>query len=102
MSTTCRQVYTGPYRPPNHPSKRVMAGEVSELEKGQLVAVHCDNCELEPLIGRISNTEEDEIEIVWLEGKYGKAWKTAKIQDPKNKRRKIEWKDRLPKSAVLL
>ena len=79
-----------------------MGANLTELKEGQLVAVHCDNCSQEPLIAKVEDVKGDDIEIVWLEGGYMKAWKVAKTQDLKNKRKKVDWRDTLPRSSVIL
>ena len=94
------QVYTGSYRPK---SGVVQSGaDISTLSANQLVAVQCENCELEPLIARVEGIKQDDVEIVWLEGKYNKSWKVAKHLDPKNRRKKVDWKDVVPKSSIIL
>ena len=75
---------------------------MTDVEKDQLVAVSCENYDRTPVLGRIMEVLEKEIDTVWLEGDYSTAWRVAKHQDPKNRRRKIEWKDRIPKSSVIL
>ena len=96
------QVYTGSYRPQS--SAVVSVSDVATLKVGHLVAVQCENCSLEPLLGKVLEifTDVGEIEIVWLEGAYNKAWKVWKHRDPKNRRRIIDWTDRIPLSSVLL
>ncbi len=42
------------------------------------------------------------VNVVWLEGSYTKKWKEAKVQDPINRRKKIDWKDTVPKSSIIL
>ena len=68
------------------------------------MAVQCENCSLEPLLGKVLEifTDVGEIEIVWLEGTYNKAWKVSKRRDPNNRRRIVDWTDRIPLSSVLL
>ena len=94
------QVYTGSYR---SKSGAVQSGaDISTLSANQLVAVQCENCELEPLIARVEGIKQDDVEIVWLEGKYNKSWKVAKHLDPKNQRKRVDWKDVVPKSSIIL
>ena len=68
------------------------------------MAVQCENCSLEPLLGKVLEkfTDVGEIDIVWLEGAYNKAWKVSKRRDPNNRRRIVDWTDRIPLSSVLL
>ena len=37
-----------------------------------------------------------------MEGGYTKAWRVAKQLDPKNCRKKFDWKDIVPKSSIIL
>ena len=76
--------------------------DISALTVDQLVAVQCENCELEPLIARVEGIKQDNVEVVWMEGGYTKAWRVAKQLDPKNRRKKIGWKDTIPKSSIIL
>ena len=92
------QIYTGPY----HRSTVLSVMDISQLTRGNLVAVNCDNCDKEPLITRVVEIYDAEVEIVWLEGEYSKSWKTAKHRDPNDRRRMVEWKDKIPKSSTML
>ena len=100
MCSFSSQVYTGSY---HSKQQRVVAvNDMSGLSKDQLVAVSCANYDREPVLGRIADVLDDNIDIVWLEGDYLKAWKVAKHPDPKNKRRMVEWWDRIPKASGIL
>ena len=69
------QVYTGNYRGQSRSTREVLAvHDTGALQQGHLVAVTCENCELEPLIAKVVQIEEDNIEIEWLEGAYSKPW----------------------------
>ena len=61
----------------------------------------CENCELEPLDAIVERIKQDNVQVVWMEGGY-KAWRVAKQLDPKNRRKKFDWKDIVPKSSVTL
>ena len=76
--------------------------DTSELSKGHLVAVNCENCDKEPLIARVLEVQEEEVDIVWLEGEYSKAWRVAKHRDPSDRRRMVDWRDSIPKSSIIL
>ena len=76
--------------------------DTGALQQGHLVAVTCENCELEPLIAKVVQIEEDSIEIEWLEGAYSKPWRNAKQRDPKNHRKVIPWTDVIPKQSIIL
>jgi len=71
--------------------------DISALTVYQLVAVRCENCELEPLVAIVEGIKQDNVEVVWMEGGYTKAWSVAKQLDPKNCRNKFDWKDITPK-----
>lgn len=78
---------------------------MSELSEGHLVAIQCENCSNEPLLARIVQVFDTNIEvntIVWLEGEYDKSWKVARHRDPQNRRKMVDWKDILPKSCIIL
>ena len=93
-------MYTGSYRPKHH--KVVTVSDMSGIAKDHLVAVTCDNYDQEPVLARVTDVLDEEIDIVWLEGDYSKAWRVAKHLDPKNRRKMVEWKDRIPKASVIL
>ena len=73
-----------------------------ELSEGHLVAVQCENCSNEPLLARIVQVFDTNIEVVWLEGEYDKSWKVACHRDLQNPRKMVDWKDILPKSCIIL
>ena len=62
----------------------------------------CENCELEPLVSIVERIKQDNVEVVWMEGGYTKAWRVAKQLDPKNHRKKFDWKDIVPKSSIIM
>ena len=69
------------------------------VEKGMLVALNVENCQLRPLIARIETVHHDSLDVVWLEGSYTRGWKVAKKKDGRNL---IEWTDTVPKSSIIL
>jgi hypothetical protein len=90
------QVYIGPYR-----SKQVevhTVRELSGLNEGQLVAIHCEEG-TEPAIARLTAVNEDTVDVVWFKGGYSTAWTPFILYEGK---RKVEWKDKLPKSSIIL
>ena len=96
-------MYTGSYRAPSRSTREVMAvSDTTALQTEHLVAVTCENCELEPLIAKVVEIEENRVEIEWLEGTYSKPWHTAKQRDPNNQRKFIPWKDFIPKESIIL
>ena len=74
----------------------------TSLKEGHLVAVTCENCDLEPLIARVTNLHGSEIDVVWLEGSYSKPWHIARQRDPANRRKMVDWTDTLPRESILL
>jgi len=58
--------------------------------------------ELEPLVAIVERIKQDNVEVVWMEGGYTKAWRVVKQLDPKNHRKKFDWKDITPKSSIIL
>ena len=66
------------------------------------MAVHCENCDKEPLLGKVREICEDDIHIVWLDGEYTKQWKESKQRDPKNRKKFIDWTDTIPRSSIIL
>ena len=69
-------MYNGTYHNKQHAVQAV--SDTSLVEVGHLVAVDCENCDKEPLLGKVLKVVDEEVEIVWLEGEYGKSWKVAK------------------------
>lgn len=93
-------MYTGPYR---SKKRRVeIECDLSTLSTGQLVAVHCENCDKEPLLGKVRDISGDDIHIVWLDGEYSKQWKISKQRDPTNRKKLIDWTDTIPRSSIIL
>ena len=62
----------------------------------------CENWDKEPVLGRVENILSDTVEIVWLDGDYQTAWKTARHRDPTHKGRMVDWRDTIPKSSIIL
>ena len=79
-----------------------MDSDISNIAVGHLVALTVENCDQEPLLGKVIKIMDEEIQIVWLEGDYSSSWRVAKYSDPQNRRKKIEWTDTVPKASVLL
>ena len=48
------------------------------VEKGMLVALNVENCQLRPLIARIETVHHDSLDVVWLEGSYTRDGKLLK------------------------
>lgn len=71
------------------------------MEIGHLVAVDCEYCDKEPLLGKVLKVLNEEVEIVWLEGEYSKSWRVAKQRDPRNERKMVDWTDTIPKASII-
>ena len=93
-------MYNGTYRSKQHAVQAV--SDTSLVEIGHLVAVDCENCDKEPLLGKVLKVLNEEVEIVWLEGEYSKSWRVAKQRDPRNKRKMVDWTDTIPKASIIL
>ena len=91
------QVYTGPRR-----SKNVDDADLSTLNVDDLVAVFCENYAQEPVIGQCTQIFDNTIEVRWMEGSYTPLWKPWKVRDAKNRRKVVDWVDRIPKMSILL
>ena len=57
---------------------------------------------LEPLVAIVEGIKQENEEVVWMEGGYTNAWRVAKQLDPKNRRKKFDWKDIVPKASIIL
>ena len=70
---------TGSYRKPNSTTRNVVTVEnVNSIEAGQLVAITVINCDLRPLVAKVTKVCNNHLEIICLEGSYTRPWKTAK------------------------
>ena len=99
---TSTQVYPGTYRKPAA-TKVTNVANVDGLQIDQLVAVRSpENSDIEPWIGKVLSVLEMDVRIVWLDGGYSNKWRNAKIADPSDKRKKINWKDTVPKDSIIL
>jgi hypothetical protein len=76
--------------------------DISVLQQGDFVVVLCANCEKEPAIALCSAINGETIDIIWYEGTYASTWKPWKIRDPNNRRKLINWTDKIPKSSIIL
>ena len=73
-----------------------------DLEIGQLVAVFCEDCTSDPAIGECVELGEEEIELRWLQGTYSSSWSPYRVPDPHNRRRKMDWRQKVPRKSILL
>ena len=55
----------------------------------------CENWDKEPVFGRVENILSDIVEIVWLDGDYHTAWKTARHRDPTHRGQMVDWRDNI-------
>ena len=62
------------------------------------MAIHCEEG-TEPAIARLTAVNEDTVDVVWFKGGYSTAWTPFILYEGK---RKVEWKDKLPKSSIIL
>ena len=90
------QVYTGSYRKGNTKTKDVLQLKTWKHEVWQLVALNVANCSLRPLIAEVIQVNEENIDVVWLEGSM---WKVAK---KKEARVMVDWVDTVPKTSIIL
>ena len=92
-------MYTGSYRKPNTTVRSVLnVDNMDTIDRGQLVALNVENCNLRPLITQVLELNTDTVDIVWLEGSYTKSWKVAK----KEGRTFVDWAGTVPKSSIML
>ena len=94
------QMYIGPYQPPN--SAVASVESTADLQVGQLVAIYCQDCPTEPSIGETTNLFGEEIELKWMEGTYSTVWTYCRISSDSDKRRRVEWVQKVPRSSILL
>ena len=59
-------MHNGTYHSKQHAAQAV--SDTSLVEVGHLVAVDCENCDKEPLLGKVPKVVDEDVEIVWLEG----------------------------------
>ena len=76
-------MYNGTYHSKQHAVQAV--SDTSLVEVGHLVAVDCENCNKEPLLGKMLKVLNEEIEIVWLEGEYTGGSQSRGIQETRGK-----------------
>ena len=93
-------MYTGSYRMPNTTVRSVLnVDNMDTIDKGQLVALNVENCNLRPMITHLLEVSTDTVDIVWLEGSYTKSWKVAKKKEGCTF---VDWADTVPKSSIIL
>ena len=72
---------------------------VDAIEVGDIVALNVMNCNLRPLVAKVTKVDESNVEVIWLEGSYTRPWKTAKKKEGCNL---VDWTDIVPKSSIIL
>jgi len=77
----------------------VTVDNLNAVEAGHLVALNVMNCDLRPLVAKVTKVNEDTMEIIWLEGSYTRPWKVAKKKEGRNL---VDWTDTVPKSSIIL
>ena len=93
-------MYLGSYQAPLNLVTTVESTE--DLDIGHLVAVHCEDCPTEPAIGEVMELGRDNVQIKWLKGTYSTSWEYYKIPDERDRRRKVNWEQNIPRSSILL
>ena len=76
--------------------------DLSTLTVGHLVAVFTEEVLSEPWVARVDRVTDQDVDVIWLEGEYGKSWRVAKTQDPTNRRKKVDWRDTIQKNSIVL
>jgi hypothetical protein len=69
------------------------------LAPGAFVAVNIANYKKFPVIGKVSEVREDEIELEYWQGSYTKSWQPHLLTRNKEK---IPWSDTLPKRSIIV
>ena len=79
----------------------VSVEDTSSLKIGCLVAVNVADCP-PPCIGKVVDTDGNNVTVVWLKGSYNKAWSEWIIQDKNDLRKKVPWTDTITRDSILL
>lgn len=69
------------------------------------MAVRTERKEDAPWIARVTAVvpRKDEIDVIWMEGKYSRQWKVAKTMVRRGRSRaSVEWKDTVAKASIIL
>ena len=69
------------------------------------MAVRTEREEDAPWIARVTTVDprKDEIDVIWMEGKYNRQWKVAKTIVKRGRSRAfVEWKDTVAKASIIL
>jgi hypothetical protein len=69
------------------------------LAPGAFVAVNIANYKKFPVIGKVSEAREDEIELEYCQGSYTKSWQPHLLT---RNNEKILWSDTLPKRSIIV
>ena len=93
-------MYLGKYQPPQN--LLTIVENTGDLDIGHLVAIYCEDCPTEPAIGQVTGLSQDNVQIKWMEGTYSMSWTYCKVQDPNDRRRKVDWKQNVPRNSILL
>ena len=65
------QVYTGSYRlHARYNNKKCDSSNVEDLNMIEKVALNVENCRLRPLIARVTDLDDDMMDVLWLDGRY--------------------------------
>ena len=44
----------------------------------------------------------EEVEIRWLQGTYSSSWTLCRVPNPEDRRRKMDWRQKVPRNSILL
>ena len=92
-------MYAGSYRKPNSTTRNIVTAENVNSIEAELVAINVINCDLRPLVAKVTKVYDNSLEIIWLEGSYTRPWKTAKKKEGCII---VDWTDTVTKSSVIL
>ena len=95
-----QQVYCG--SKPSGTRSVTTVEDVSKIQIGHMVAVHCENYTREPVIGQCTQISASNIQVAWMKGSYSTSWKPWMVRDPSNRRKSIQWCDWIPVASILL
>lgn len=93
------QIYTGNYILPN--ARGIVESDqyLDALQTGVFVAVNISNYNKFPVIGKVTEVNENDFNLEYWQGSYSKSWRPHLVTVNKEK---LPWSDKLPKSSVIL
>ena len=77
------------------------SSELLVVAVGHLIAVRTEREEDAPWIAKVTavDPEKDEVDVMWMEGKYNGQWKVAQVR---RGRVLVEWKDSVAKACIIM